>query len=160
MRAIQMTEFGGPEVLELVDLPTPEPAAGEVLIEVTRAGLNFADTHQRENAYLAKYELPLVPGGEVAGVRDDTGERVVALVRDRRLRRVRASPGGAVLPDPRRRRRRHRARAAAPGPDRLAPVPHLRAACAAGESVVVLAGAGGVGSLRGPARPRRSARAA
>jgi NADPH:quinone reductase len=79
MRAIQQQEFGGPEVLELVDLPTPEPADGEVLIRVSRAGMNFADTHQRRNDYLAPQQLPLVPGGEVAGLRDDTGERVVAL---------------------------------------------------------------------------------
>src|SRR4051794_17984959 len=79
MRAIQMQEFGGPEVLQLAELPTPQPAEGEVLIKVTRAGLNYADTHQRTNSYLAKATLPLVPGAEVAGVRDDTGERVVAL---------------------------------------------------------------------------------
>src|ERR1700758_4141840 len=80
MRAVQMTEFGGPEVLRLVDLPVPEPAGGKVLIRVTRAGLNFADTHTRTNSYVQKATLPLVPGGEVAGVREDTGERVVALV--------------------------------------------------------------------------------
>ena len=79
MRAIQQTEFGGPEVLKLVDIPRPEPADGELLIRVTRAGLNYADTHNRENTYLAPAALPQVPGGEVAGVREDTGERVVAL---------------------------------------------------------------------------------
>ena len=79
MRAIQQTEFGGPEVLELVDLPVPEAGDGEVLIRVSRAGMNFADTHQRNNDYLAPQQLPLVPGGEVAGVREDTGQRVVAL---------------------------------------------------------------------------------
>jgi NADPH2:quinone reductase len=79
MRAIQMTEFGGPEVLKLVELPTPEPGPDEVLIKVARAGLNFADTHTRTNSYVRKATLPLVPGGEVAGVREDTGERVVAL---------------------------------------------------------------------------------
>jgi NADPH2:quinone reductase len=79
MRAIQQREFGGPEVLELVDLPVPEPGDGEVLIRVSRAGMNFADTHQRRNDYLAAQQLPLVPGGEVAGIREDTGERVVAL---------------------------------------------------------------------------------
>jgi NADPH:quinone reductase len=80
MRAIQMTEFGGPEVLRLAELPTPEPGPGETLIRVSRAGLNFADTHTRTNSYVRKATLPLVPGGEVAGVREDTGERVVALV--------------------------------------------------------------------------------
>lgn len=79
MRAIQMQEFGGPEVLEVVDLPMPEPGPDEVLIEVSRAGLNFADTHTRTNSYLAPATLPLVPGGEVVGVRADTGERVLAL---------------------------------------------------------------------------------
>src|SRR5207248_1916114 len=62
VRAIQITEFGGPEVLQLVDLPRPKPSDREVLIEVRRAGLNFADTHQRTNSYVAKAELPLVPG--------------------------------------------------------------------------------------------------
>src|SRR3954469_255074 len=79
MRAIQQTEFGGPEVLHLVDLDRPQPGDGEVLIHVTRAGLNFADTHQRNNTYLAPASLPMVPGAEVAGVREDTGARVVAL---------------------------------------------------------------------------------
>src|SRR5690349_21938068 len=79
MRAIQAQEFGGPEVLRLVDIPVPEPGPGEVLVRVSRAGINYADTHQRRNEYLAKAELPLVPGTEVAGVREDTGERVVAL---------------------------------------------------------------------------------
>src|SRR3954464_384550 len=79
MRAIQIAEFGGPEVLQLAELPMPEAGDGQVLIRVARAGMNYADTHQRTNDYLARYELPLVPGGEVAGVREDTGERVVAL---------------------------------------------------------------------------------
>src|SRR5436305_145182 len=69
MRAIQLTEFGGPEVLQLVDLDRPEPGDGEVLIKVERVGLNFADTHQRENTYLSKFEVPLVLGGEMAGGR-------------------------------------------------------------------------------------------
>ena len=61
-------EWGGPEVLRLVDdAREPEPGDGEVLIEVSRAGVNFADTHARENSYVARYELPLIPGAEVAG---------------------------------------------------------------------------------------------
>jgi NADPH2:quinone reductase len=79
MRAVQQEEFGGPEVLAVVELPMPEPGPGQVLIEVALAGVNFADTHQRRNEYLAAAELPLVPGSEVAGRRADTGERVVAL---------------------------------------------------------------------------------
>jgi len=79
MRAIQVTEFGGPEVLRLVDVPAPEPGDDEVGIRVSRAGINYADTHQRRNEYLAAAQLPLIPGAEVAGVREDTGERVVAM---------------------------------------------------------------------------------
>jgi NADPH:quinone reductase len=79
MRAIQMSEFGGPEVLKLLEVPRPQPVPGEVLIRVTKAGVNFGDTHTRTNSYVRKATLPLVPGGEVAGVREDTGERVVAL---------------------------------------------------------------------------------
>src|SRR5688500_11935066 len=73
VRAIRVSEWGGPEVLELVeDEPVPEAGEGQVLIRVARAGVNFADTHARENSYLARYELPLIPGAEVAGVREDT----------------------------------------------------------------------------------------
>src|SRR3954471_9168025 len=79
MRAIQIEEFGGPEVLKLVELPIPAPKPGEVLIRVSRAGMNFADTHQRHDSYVAAHQLPMVPGAEVAGVREDTGQRVVAL---------------------------------------------------------------------------------
>ncbi|MFW6641109.1 quinone oxidoreductase family protein [Nocardiopsis algeriensis] len=78
MRAIQITEFGGPEVLTLTELPDPEPGAGELLVEVSRAGVNYADTHQAENSYLAPASLPLVPGMEIAG-RTADGRRVVAL---------------------------------------------------------------------------------
>jgi NADPH2:quinone reductase len=79
VRAVQISQFGGPEVLETVDVDVPVPAEGEVLIRVTRAGVNFADTHQSRNEYVANPQLPFVPGAEVAGVREDTGERVVAL---------------------------------------------------------------------------------
>jgi NADPH2:quinone reductase len=79
MRGVLIREWGGPEVLELADdLPEPEPGPGQHRIQVTAAGVNFADTHARENAYIAKYELPLVPGTEVAGTLDD-GTRVVAM---------------------------------------------------------------------------------
>ncbi|HEX6714355.1 MAG TPA: NADPH:quinone oxidoreductase family protein [Thermoleophilaceae bacterium] len=79
MRAVLINEWGGPEVLQLVeDQPEPEPGPGQQRIRVTAAGVNFADTHARENAYIAKYELPLVPGTEVAGTLDD-GTRVVAM---------------------------------------------------------------------------------
>ena len=67
MRAVQITEFGGPEVLRLVDLPDPQPSGDLVVVDVTSAGVNYADTHQAENSYLAPQQLPLIPGSEVAG---------------------------------------------------------------------------------------------
>ena len=79
MKAIRIEEFGGPEVLVHTELPDPEPDEGQVLIEVSAAGVNYADTHHAENSYLAPAELPLVPGGEVVGTRPD-GQRVVALL--------------------------------------------------------------------------------
>jgi NADPH:quinone reductase len=79
MRAIQITEFGGPEVLTLAEVPDPTAGPGQVLIEVDHAGVNYADTHQAENSYLSKTTLPLVPGGEVVG-RTGDGRRVVALL--------------------------------------------------------------------------------
>jgi len=100
MRAIQMTEFGGPEVLKLTELAQPEPVSGEVLIKVTRAGLNFADTHTRTNSYVRKATLPLVPGGEVAGIREDTGERVVALVGSGGYAEYATAPSDLVFPIP------------------------------------------------------------
>lgn len=78
MRAIQVSEFGGPEQMRLVDLPDPVPGPGQVLIEVERAGINNADTHQVEDSYVTSPSLPFVPGGEVAGRLGD-GRRVVAL---------------------------------------------------------------------------------
>jgi NADPH:quinone reductase len=145
MRAVQIEEFGGPDVLHLVDLPQPEPGEGEVLIEVSRAGINFADTHQRENSYLSRYEVPLVLGGEVAGTTPE-GQRVVALLRSGGYAQYAVAPGAAVFPIP-------------DGVDdgtALALIIqgltawHLfrtSAKLGEGESVVVISGAGGVGSL-------------
>jgi NADPH:quinone reductase len=146
MRAIQMTEFGGPEVLRLTELAQPEPASGEVLIRVTRAGLNFADTHTRTNSYVRKATLPLVPGGEVAGIREDTGERVVALVGSGGYAEYATAPSELVFPIP----------AELDDGTALAIIIqgltawHLyrtSSKLSEGESVVVHAAAGGVGSL-------------
>jgi NADPH2:quinone reductase len=79
MRAIQIHAFGGPEVLVERDVADPEAADGTVVIDVTAAGINYADTHQAEDSYLASPELPHVPGTEVVGTTPD-GRRVVALV--------------------------------------------------------------------------------
>jgi NADPH2:quinone reductase len=145
MRAVQIEEFGGPEVLQVADVPKPEPGDGQVLIEVSRAGMNFADTHQRENSYLARYETPLILGGEVAGTTPD-GRRVVALLPSGGYAEYAVAHEAAVyeIPD---------------GLEEGAALAlliqgltawHLfrtSAKLASGESVVVVSGAGGVGSL-------------
>ncbi len=146
MRAIQMQEFGGPEVLELVELPEPQPGPGEVLIEVTRAGVNFADTHTTSNSYVQKATLPLVPGSEVAGVRRDTGERVIALTGSGGYAQVAAAPLQFVRPIP---------DGVEDGTALAILIQGLTAwhlfqtsaRLRGGESVVVHAAAGGVGSL-------------
>ncbi|GEL25248.1 quinone oxidoreductase [Pseudonocardia sulfidoxydans NBRC 16205] len=65
MRAVQVTEPGGPEVLTLVDLPEPEPGPGELLVDVAAAGVNFIDTYQRSGLY--PMDTPYVAGLEGAG---------------------------------------------------------------------------------------------
>lgn len=65
VRAIQVERTGGPEVLTLVDLPTPEPGPGHVLVDVVAAGVNFIDTYRRGGVY--PLELPAVLGSEGAG---------------------------------------------------------------------------------------------
>lgn len=145
MRAIQVTRFGGPEVLELVDLPDPEPAGDLLRLRVGAAGINYADTHQTQDDYLAKQALPFVPGAEVVG-RTDDGRRVVALVSNGGYaEQALAHPATTFdLPDD------------VDDATALAFVLqgstawhllHTSARMAAGESVVVVSAAGGVGSL-------------
>jgi NADPH2:quinone reductase len=66
-------------VLQYRDVADPEPGDGEVLVDVARSGINFADTHATRNDYLAEQQLPLIPGGEVSG-RTPDGKRVAALL--------------------------------------------------------------------------------
>jgi NADPH:quinone reductase len=152
MRAIQIEEFGGPEVMQLADVAVPEPGDGEVLIRVETAGINWADTHARENEYVARYELPLVPGGEVVGVVERgagdirKGQRVVAMTGTGAYAEYATAPATTTFPLPE-------------GVDDGQALAlliqgltawHLYKTCGhvqSGESVVVISGAGGVGSL-------------
>src|ERR1041385_2976146 len=74
MRAIQFSETGGPEVLKLVDIDTPKPGPGQVLLRHEAIGLNFIETYQRTGLYPGK--LPAPPGGEAAGVVEAVGDGV------------------------------------------------------------------------------------
>ena len=78
MKAIQITAFGGPEVMNLLELPDPIAGADEVLLDVTAIGINYADTHQTENSYLSPQTLPMIPGIEVVGT--NGGKRYLATV--------------------------------------------------------------------------------
>src|SRR3954451_3756161 len=159
MRAIVMREFGGPEVLRLEeDAARPEPGPDEAHVRVTRAGLNFADNRTRETVYLAKAELPLVPGAEVAGVREDTCERVLALTCPGGYGQYAVAPAALTFPIPE-------------GVEDGVALAlllqgltawHLYRTCARvapGETVVVHSAAGGVGSVPVPAgRPMGAGR--
>ena len=79
MKAIQCTEWGGPDRLRLADLPRPEPGAGEVRIRVAAAGVNFPDALIVQKKYQVQPALPFVPGTEVAGTIDAVGEGVARL---------------------------------------------------------------------------------
>jgi NADPH2:quinone reductase len=145
MRAIQLTEFGGPETLVVRDVPDPQPNDGQIVYDVLAAGVNYADTHQTEDSYLAKQELPLIPGGEVV-VRGSHGERLLGLIGS-------GSYAQRVAADP---------RTLFPVPDGVtdgqalttlvqgATAWHLLRTSThlqPGETVVVHAGAGGVGTI-------------
>ena len=145
MKAIYITEFGGPEVMKYLDLDEPVPAGSQVVLDVTAIGINYADTHQTENSYLSTQKLPLIPGMEVVGKMPD-GSRVLAL----------AATGGycqKTLVNP---------KTVIPLPDKVSDGQALAmmvqgstahmilkkmGQIKAGESVVIHAGAGGVGSV-------------
>ncbi len=74
MKAIQIREIGGPEVLQLVELPIPAPGPGQVLIRVEAIGVNFIEIYFRKGQY--KATLPLVPGSEAAGTVEELGPGV------------------------------------------------------------------------------------
>ena len=71
MKAIQVSQVGGPEVLTLVDVPVPQPKPNEAIVQIKAAGVNFIDVYFREGRYPAK--LPFINGQEAAGVVTTTG---------------------------------------------------------------------------------------
>jgi NADPH:quinone reductase len=76
MKAIQVQNFGGPEELKLAELPTPKPAAGQVLVRIHAAGVNPYDTYMRAGTYAVKPPLPYTPGSDAAGVIEAIGEGI------------------------------------------------------------------------------------
>jgi NADPH:quinone reductase len=76
MKAIQVHQFGGPEVLQFEEIPTPKPGPGQVLVRVHAAGVNPYDTYMRNGTYAVKPPLPYTPGSDAAGVIEAVGEGV------------------------------------------------------------------------------------
>jgi putative PIG3 family NAD(P)H quinone oxidoreductase len=108
MKAVLITRKGGPEVLELREIPTPTPAGGEVLIRVKAAGLNRSDVYSRTSRSYGSAD-PTIPGLEVSGVitacgpgaqRWAPGDEVCALVNGGGYAEYVAVPGGQCLPIP------------------------------------------------------------
>jgi NADPH2:quinone reductase len=145
VKAIQIEEFGGPEVLKVVDLPDPEPADGQVVVDVARAGVNFADTHAIRNDYLAEQTLPLTPGGEISGTTPD-GRRVAAIMANGGYAQKVAVPEPWLVPLPDDVSDDQAAGLLLQGLTAHALL-HYCAHVEKGETVVVEAAAGGTGSL-------------
>lgn len=145
MKAIQLQEFGGAEAFEYVDLPDPTPGEGEILIEVSRCGVNFADTHATRNDYLAPQELPLVPGAEVAG-RTADGRRVAALVGNGGYAQKVVVPEALTIPVPDEVDDDQAAGALLQGLTAMALVKRC-ARIEPGETIAIEAAAGGTGTL-------------
>jgi NADPH2:quinone reductase len=145
VKAIQLTEFGGPEKMSLVDLPEPVPGEGEKLVRISRTGVNYADTHATRNDYLAKQELPLIPGAEFAG-RTEDGTRVAAVCWNGAYAEAIAVDESILVPIPDEVDDEQAAGLLIQGLTADA-ILRVSARMEPGESVVVNAAAGGTGSL-------------
>ena len=93
MKAAVISRYGGPEVLEVRNVPEPQPNPGQVLVQVEAAGINFADIMAARGGYPGTSEPPLVAGREFAGRRLDTGERVMGYTQSKAFtQKVATSP--------------------------------------------------------------------
>jgi NADPH2:quinone reductase len=77
MKAIQVKQVGGPEVMEWVDLPVPQPKANEAVVKIAACGVNYIDVYVREGRY--KTQTPFIPGQEMAGTVTAVGSEVKTL---------------------------------------------------------------------------------
>ncbi|HET9153468.1 MAG TPA: zinc-binding dehydrogenase, partial [Solirubrobacterales bacterium] len=156
MKAIQIQQFGGPEMLEQVEVEDPSPRLGEVVVEITRSGVNFADTHATRNDYLAEQSLPLIPGTEIAG-RTSDGRRFAALMGSGGYAERVAVPQASLIPIPEGVDDDQAAAVLLQGLTALALV-HRCARLEPGETVVIEAAAGGTGTLAVQLAKRAGAR--
>jgi NADPH2:quinone reductase len=145
MKAIQIKEFGGPEAFGYVDLDDPSAGDGQVVVDVARSGINFADTHSTRNDYLAEQSLPLIPGAEISG-RTPDGRRVAALLGSGGYAQKVAVPEALLIPVPDEVDDDQAAAMLLQGLTAMALVKRC-ARIEPGETIVVEAAAGGTGSL-------------
>jgi len=145
VKAIQIEEFGGPEVLRHVEVDDPVAGEGMVVVDVVRSGINFADTHATRNDYLAEQSLPLVPGTEVSG-RTADGRRMVALLGSGGYAEKVAVPEALAIPVPDEVDDDQAAALLLQGLTAMALVQRC-ARVEPGETLVVEAAAGGTGNL-------------
>jgi len=145
MKAIQIEEFGGPEVLQYTDVADPNPKLSEIVVNVKRSGVNFADTHASRNDYLAEQTLPLIPGAEISGQTND-GRRVAVLLGSGGYAEKVAVPQGQMIELPPEVDYDQAAGGLLQGLTAMALV-HRCARIEAGETIVVEAAAGGTGTL-------------
>lgn len=151
MQVVQFSEYGEAEVLQLVDVPTPQPGAGQVLLQVAAAGVNYADVWQRKGRTPTPLSLPYVPGYEVAGTiaalgdgvtTVAVGQRVMAMLPSGGYAAYVVAPAAQVIPLPAELGYAEATALLAQGPTAVG---LLNTGTYA--SVLVLAAAGGVGSL-------------
>jgi len=91
MKAIRVHKFGGPEVLQLDDVPDPKPGPGQVVVRIRAAGVNPVDTYIRSGSYAMLPTLPYVPGNDCAGVIETVGQGVTRFKRGDRVYVVRTT---------------------------------------------------------------------
>ena len=100
MRAVEISQPGGPEVLRVVERPKPAPQSGEVLVRIKAAGMSHADVMQRKGSYPPPPGASDIPGLEAAGVIEETGERVCVLLAGGGYAEYAAVPREQILPAP------------------------------------------------------------
>jgi len=153
MKALLCTAFGPPESLELTDVPEPTPAAGEVVVDVKAAALNFPDVLMIEGKYQSQPPFPFAPGGEFsgvvralgAGVRGfATGQRVFAGIGSGAMAQRIAVPAQRLRPIPERMTFEQAAGLSTTYGTSFHAL-RQRAALQPGETLLVLGAAGGVG---------------
>ncbi|MFC4736786.1 zinc-binding alcohol dehydrogenase family protein [Bacillus daqingensis] len=156
MKAVQIETFGSPDVLAYKELDTPVPGEQEVLIDVTAIGVNFADTMRRQDAYVVDTPLPFIPGSEVvgtvsakgSGVSDQVqeGQRVAALIGEGAYAEQVTAHEKTLIPVPENLSDEEAAALPLQGLSAYHII-HTMGRLEAGETILIHAAAGGVGTL-------------